>query len=74
MIPRKTKNLIVGATFYGCGLAHKLKDAVIIENSMAAGSDYTYAFDSGCSWNIPAEHPAAEEFRQELIDSGRIKG
>ena len=67
MIPKKTGTLIIGATYYGCGLAHALKDAVIVENSISPGSDYAYAFDQGRNWDKSAVHPYAEEFRQELF-------
>ena len=67
MIPRKTGTLIIGATFYGCGLAHALKDAVIVESSIAPGSDYAFAFAQGVNWKKQAVHPAAEEFRRELF-------
>ena len=66
MADYKTGTLIIGATFYGCGLAHALKDAIVVESSMAPGCDYAYAFSQGINWKNQAKHPAAEEFRQEL--------
>ena len=61
MADYKTGTLIIGATFYGCGLAHALKDAIIVESSMAPGCDYAYAFSQGRNWKNQAKHPAAEE-------------
>ena len=67
MTKLRTGTLIIGATFYGCGLARTLKDAMIVESSMAVGSDFSYGFEQGCRWDIKAVHPEAEEFRQELF-------
>ena len=63
----KVNTLILGATFYGCGLAKRLKNAVVVESSVAVGSDYAYTFEQGNCWNTPAQNPEAEEFRQELF-------
>ena len=67
MADYKTNTLILGATFYGCGLACRIKDALVVESSTAVGSDYAYAFEQGVNWNTPAENADAEEFRQELF-------
>ena len=67
MFEYKVGTLILGATFYGCGLAKRLKNAVVVESSVAVGSDYAYAFEQGGNWNTPAQNAEAEEFRQELF-------
>ena len=59
--------LILGATFYGCGLACAIPGSVIVESSIVVGSDYTLGFDPGCSWDMPLSNPAAAEFRDELL-------
>ena len=70
--------LIVGASFYGCGLASRLGNALVVESSTAVGSDYAYTFEQGVNWNVPAQNPLAEEFRQQLFrrkavdDAGRL--
>lgn len=60
--------LILGATYYGCGLAKAIPGAVIVENTVAPGSDYSYAFDGGVNWDSPLKNAAAAEFRRELIE------
>jgi len=67
MTQLETGTLILGASFYGCGLACALDNAIVVESSVAVGSDFTFGFEQGCNWNTPAAHPAAEEFRQELF-------
>lgn len=61
-----THTLILGATFYGCGLAAAIKNSLVVESSISVGSDYAFAFLQGQNWSKPLASPAAEEFRQEL--------
>ena len=63
----EVKTLILGATFYGCGLARNMPDALIMESSIAPGSNRVYGFEPGTGWQEPLTHPEAEEFRQELL-------
>ena len=58
--------LILGATFYGCGLASAIKNSLVVESSISVGSDYAFAFMQGKNWSQPLTSIAAEEFRQEL--------
>ena len=58
--------LILGATFYGCGLASAIKNSLVVESSISVGSDYAFAFMQGKNWSQPLTSPGAEEFRQEL--------
>ena len=56
--------LILGATFYGCGLASAIKNSLVVESSISVGSDYAFAFMQGKNWLQPLTSPGAEEFRQ----------
>ena len=59
--------LILGATYYGCGLAKSIPGAVVVDSAVSPGSDYAYAFDGGKNWNAPLKNTEAEEFRCELL-------
>ncbi len=62
-----TPTLILGATFYGCGLAAAMPEALLVESSISVGSDYAFALLQGEDWSEPLTTTGAEEFRQELI-------
>ena len=62
-----TDTLILGATFYGCGLASAIKNSLLVDSSISVGSDYAFAFLQGKNWSQPLVCAASEEFRQELI-------
>lgn len=64
----KVDTLILGATYYGCGLAKTIPGAVIVDSAISPGSDYAYAFDGGRNWDAPLKHAEAEEFRSELVE------
>ena len=59
--------LILGATFYGCGLAAVLKNSLVVESSVSVGSDYAFAFLQGKNWSEPLTCSGAEDLRRELI-------
>ncbi len=58
--------LILGATFYGCALASVIKNSLVVESSIAVGSDHAFGFMQGKNWSQPLTSSGAEEFRQEL--------
>ena len=62
-----TDTLILGATFYGCGLAAAMPDALLVESSISIGSDYAFALMQGDEWSQVPATAGANEFRQELI-------
>ena len=61
------ETLILGATFYGCGLAARIRDSLLVESSILPGSDDVLAFSPGSGWENPFVHPLAEELRQTLL-------
>lgn len=63
----EVKNLIIGATFFGCGLARSMPGTLVMEPSIAPGGDAVFGFNPGTGWNDALTHPEAEEFRQELL-------
>lgn len=63
----ETDTLILGATFRGCGLARRMPDAILVEPSIAPGSDYVFGFEQGTDWTARRHHPEAEELRSELL-------
>ena len=63
-----TDTLILGATFYGCGLAAAMPDALLVDSSISVGSDYAFALFQGEDWSLPLQSAGAEEFRQQLIE------
>lgn len=65
--------IILGATFYGCGLAAGKKDVLILEPSILAGSDFTLHFDPGTEWQSPPHHPDAVEFYEDLVRRGALR-
>ena len=62
-----TDTLILGATFYGCGLAAAVKNSLLVDSSISVGSDYAFAFLQGKNWSQPSACAESEEFRQELL-------
>ena len=62
-----TDTLILGATFYGCGLAAAMPEALLVESSISIGSDYAFALMQGDEWSQVPATAGANEFRQELI-------
>ena len=63
-----TSTLILGATFYGCGLAAAIPDALVVESTISVGSDYAFALFQGDDWAKAPLTSVAEEIRQELIE------
>lgn len=63
-----TPTLILGATFYGCGLAAVLPGSLLVESSISVGSDYAFTLLQGSDWSVPLTTVGAEEFRQELLE------
>ncbi len=66
--------LIIGATFYGCGLAAAIPGAAVIEPSIVAGGDFALTFNPGCDWDCPLTTPGANEFRDELKQRRALLG
>lgn len=70
--------LILGATFYGCGLARSIPGAMVIESTIAPGGDEVFSFNSGVKWHQKLKHNEAEIFRSmlqqrhALSEDGRI--
>ncbi len=70
-------SLILGAGFYGCGLAARRPGALIVEPNVVPGAEFTLTFDPGRNWNAPVRHPLAVEFRRALetrrvLENGRV--
>jgi hypothetical protein len=69
--------IVIGANFFGCGLAARLGKAKIIEPSCVIGADFALTFNSGEEWDVKPEHPEAAEYlsllrkHRALDDEGR---
>ena len=58
--------LILGASFYGCGIAAGLGgNVLVLEESAVPGSDWALGFDAGC-WDATLTLPQAVSFRDSL--------
>ena len=72
------RQIILGATFYGCGLAAvSPDDTLVIEPSILVGSDFTLNFNPGQQWDYVPSHAWAREFLRDLsvrnaLEDGRI--
>lgn len=70
--------IILGASFYGCGLAGRNPAALVIEPTITVGSDFAFAFQPGQDLTQRPKHPEAQEFyddaqrRRALLD-GRLQ-
>lgn len=64
---RQYKRIVIGATFYGCGVAAaNPEDSLVLEPSILVGCDYTLNFNPGSGWEYEPKHPLAEKFLNEL--------
>ncbi len=68
------RQIIIGATFFGCGLALREKDTLILEPSILAGGDFTLNFDPGTDWDYQPCNPGAAEFLHELRERDVLRG
>lgn len=68
------ETLILGATFYGCGLAARIRNSLLVETSIIPGSDDVLAFSPGSGWENPFAHPLAEELRRALLACHALNG
>ena len=59
--------IIIGATFYGCGIAAGLGgNVLVLEDSVVPGSDWALCFDGG-SWDTRLTVPQAIAFKDALV-------
>ena len=69
--------VVIGASFFGCGLAVRLGGAKILEPSCVVGADFALTFNGGEGWDAEPEHPEAREYlsmlraHRALDDEGR---
>ena len=68
------ETLILGATFYGCGLAARIRNSLLVESSIIPGSDDVLAFSPGSGWENTFAHPLAEELRRALLACHALNG
>ena len=60
-------HLVIGASFYGCGLAASLPGRCrVIEASCVPGADFSLTFNGGSDWDAALEHPLARGFLARL--------
>lgn len=64
--------IILGASFYGCGLAAAYQDALLLEPSILVGSDFALSYFPGKVDEADNLHPDAEKLRRELIERGAL--
>ncbi len=60
------KTVVIGATFYGCGLAADREDTLVLEPSVVPGWEFSLSCDPGRNYETKLTHPAALEFEAEL--------
>ncbi len=64
--------IILGAGFYGCGLAATHPGALLIEPAILVGSDFALSYFPGTVSGNTSLHPEAEAFRKELSARGAL--
>ena len=64
--------IILGASFYGCGLAAAHPGALLIEPAILVGSDFALSYFPGTVSDEAPLHPEAEAFREELAARGAL--
>ena len=64
--------IILGASFYGCGLAAAHPGALLIEPAILVGSDFALSYFPGTVSEGTPLHPEAEAFREELAVRGAL--
>ncbi len=69
--------IILGAGFYGCGLAEAHPEALLIEPAILVGGDFALSYFPGTVSENTTLHAEAEAFRKELsarsaLQSGRL--
>ncbi len=70
---KRYRRIVIGATFYGCGVAAREPETLILESSSLPGTDFTTVFLPGREWSHPLKHPAANRFRQMLVKNGILQ-
>lgn len=72
--PREFENIVIGATFYGCGLAaREPSETLLLDAGTVPGWDFALTFDPGDDWDADLRHPAAGRFRNALRDKQVLK-
>ncbi|NOU95780.1 hypothetical protein GC093_21510 [Paenibacillus sp. LMG 31456] len=63
------ETLIIGATFTGIGLAHRLghQEALLVERTTLVGHEFINCYRTGTSWSRLPEHQLTRDFQQELL-------
>lgn len=61
------RQIIIGATFYGCGRAAVSPGTLVLEPDNHVGSDAVFTFNPGSDWETMPVHPWAKEFRDRLV-------
>jgi hypothetical protein len=64
--------IIIGASFYGCGLALALAGAKILEPAILPGAEFSLALQPGSGWDRPVQSPEAQALRAELLRRGAV--
>lgn len=64
--------IILGATFYGCGLASKKKDCLLLEHSIHPGSDFIYSSIPGLTPLKAPLFPESRKLQDDLISTKAI--
>ncbi len=69
------RRLVVGATYYGCGLAATVPDdTLVVEPSILVGSDFSLNFNPGYNWDYQPSNPEARKFMDELVSRNILSG
>lgn len=67
------RSIILGASFYGCGLAATHPEALLIEPAILVGGDFALSYFPGTVSENTSLHPEAEAFRMELSERGALR-
>lgn len=67
------RSIILGASFYGCGLAATHPEALLIEAAILVGGDFALSYFPGTVSEETPLHPEAEAFRKELSVHGALR-
>ncbi|MDD4097890.1 MAG: hypothetical protein PHC30_03895 [Lentisphaeria bacterium] len=64
--------VVIGASFFGCGLAVALGRVKILEPSCVVGADFALTFNGGERWDTKVVHPLAKEYLAMLREHRAI--
>ena len=68
-------NIVLGASFFGCGLACALEGhTLVLESSVVPGGDFSLQFESGTEWDSSLSNSEAVEFKAELLRRNALDG